>query len=101
MSAPVQRTKLYEIHQKQCRVLLKALDGEPLLDGEGNPVIIAGEVFLKPPTAAVLREVREFLKDNGIDQEPMEGSGVVEVSKALEFYDDSADPLLCSPEQNQ
>jgi hypothetical protein len=94
MSAPVQRTQLYQLHQKQSKMLLAALDGEIFTDSDGKPVIIDGEPLRNPPSPATFREVREFLALNGIDEEPIEGSGVIEVAKRLEFYDDEGDPLL-------
>lgn len=90
-------TKLPSIHARYCEVALDILQGEPVLientQGHRVPLIENGKVVRKY-TAACLREVREFLKDNHIDQEPIEGTAIHDVAKAITHFEDEADPLL-------
>lgn len=95
MSAPVKTTYLGRIHTGLCKTFLEALKGEPLVDREGNLVLRPdGQPFMVAPKAATLREIRTFLKDHGIDEEPTETSGIVEVTKAIKHFDDDPDPFL-------
>ena len=95
MAAPLQRTYMGRLHVGLCQVHLKNLKGKPHLDSEGNPVVDAqGKVLMDMPSAAMLKEIREFLKDNGIDSEAIEGEPVTQVAKQLRQFDDEPDPFL-------
>lgn len=85
----VNPAKLPKLHRDFTDVLSEMLQGEPLLDANGRAVLDDNSrpIYVRP-TAAVLREVRTFLKDNGIDTEPVEGSPIREVSKQLKQYDE-------------
>ena len=70
--------------------------GEPLtkriyLDKDGHIVYFEGKPLMRRAPASVLKEVREFLKDNGIDEEPLEGGPTQSLAKQLKQFDD--DPL--------
>lgn len=84
----VHPTKLPRLHSVYTDVLFELLKGEPLLDANDRAVL--GEdgrpIYLRPK-AAILKEIREFLKDNGIDSEPLEGSPVDSVAKKLTHFD--------------
>jgi len=51
--------KLGALHDKLADVFLHGLDGEVLLDGEGEEVVV-------PPSPQLLNAARAFLKDNEI-----------------------------------
>jgi hypothetical protein len=94
MSAPKKNSALAGIHAGLCKQYVELLKGEPVRDEDGHVVMLNGEPLMQIPTAAHLKEVREFLKDNGIDEEPTEGSEVMNVAKAIRKYDDAPDPFL-------
>lgn len=94
MSAPRKGTQLAGVHTEACAVAMKLLKGEYLQDKEGNLVLFEGKPVMKPCSAAAFREVREMLKDHGIDEEATEGSEIMKVAKAARQYDDEHDPFL-------
>jgi hypothetical protein len=94
MAAPKKGTKLATVHDTFCDTLLDALKGEPMLNKEGEPIIVNGQVLMRKPSAATLREVREALKDHGIDEELTEGSKILKVADAARKYEDADDPFL-------
>lgn len=94
MGAPVRKTQMGRMWDSTCEAIMRGLQGTPALNKDGNPIIINGEVLMLPPTAAHIREARELMAQCGIDEEPIEGSKIVEVAKAIRQFDDEADPLL-------
>jgi len=99
----VQPTKLGRLHTGLADTFLEMLKGEPLVDPNGTLILGAdGKVIYLRPKPAVLKEIREFLKDNGIDSEVIEGTPVDSVAKQLTQFD--GDPLYLeesSSEENQ
>lgn len=94
MAAPLQRTYMGRLHAGLCQVHLKNLKGKPLLDREGHPVLDdKGHVIIALPSAAMLKEIREFLKDNGIDREPTDVTPLLIAEEARKF-DEYEDPIL-------
>lgn len=94
MAAPLQRTYMGQLHTGLCKAHLKNLKGKPHLDNEGNPVLDAsGKVIMDPPSAAVLKEIREFLKDNGIDREPTDVIPL-QIAEEARKFDEYEDPIL-------
>lgn len=90
--AIVKATKLERIHTGTCEAFLLALKGTPLLDPNGSAVLDAqGQAIYVPPTAAMMGKIIEFLADNGIDSEPLDGTPVDSVVKKLTHFD--GDPL--------
>lgn len=88
-----QVTRLPALHRAQTEAMFRALKGEPLLDANGTPILDRnGEVQWMPPSAGVLKAVNEFLKQNGIDREPVEESGLPEMKRQLKKFDD--EPVL-------
>jgi hypothetical protein len=94
-------TRLPRLHKAHTDVLFAHLKGTPLLDANDRAVL---DEFGKPiyllPSAAVLKEVREFLKDNQITSEPFEGTPTDSLAKQLTKFEDedlfleqSEDPL--------
>ena len=94
MAAPLQRTYMGRLHAGLCQAHLRNLKGKPRLDDEGSPVLDAsGKVIMDPPSTAALKEIREFLKDNGIDREPTDVTPLLIAEEARKF-DDYEDPIL-------
>lgn len=95
----VHSTKLPRLHSAYTDVLFELLKGEPLLDANGTAVLGEdGKAIYVRPKAAVLKEIREFLKDNGIDSEPVEGGATESLAKRLTQFE--GDPLyLEEPDQ--
>jgi hypothetical protein len=96
MSSTVKTTRLGRLQIALSEGLIEALRGEPLLDGEGNPIVVNGKPLLGPPKAALFKEAREYLKDMGITQEPeeVEGRTVLAVADAANKYEADQDELL-------
>jgi hypothetical protein len=96
MSKTVNTTRLGRIQIALSEALIESLKGEPLVDGEGNPVIVNGKPLLGPPKAGILKEAREYLKDMGITEEPEEADGrqVIEIAASIAKYEKDQDDLL-------
>lgn len=59
---------LGEIHGSMATWCKLVLQGVPLLDSDGNAVLKPdGQPWLVPPSSAHLNVIRQFLKDNKID----------------------------------
>lgn len=59
---------LGEIHGSMATWCKLVLQGVPLMDSDGNPVLKPdGQPWLVPPSSAHLSVIRQFLKDNKID----------------------------------
>ena len=56
---------------------------------DGEPLVIDGKLVMKRPSPAMFNVMRQFLKDNGIDRDPLEAEanrpGVIE---SLPFHED-------------
>jgi len=99
MAAPLQTTYLGRIHKTLCEVLLQALKGTPMLDALGIPIRDAqGHERYELPSPQILREIREFLKDNNIDSEPIEASSIAKIAQLARQYDDDCEPKLIAKE---
>jgi hypothetical protein len=102
--AKVRTTQMGLMHRLLCQNFLDLLqNGAILEDAAGNPVLdkVTGEPLRRKPTAAEFGQIRQFLKDNGIDEEAAEGSAIADVSKsmkALPKYED--DEPLFIPERD-
>lgn len=94
MSAPVNATRMHRMWDAHCDAIMLALKGTPLVNRDGELVLLNGEPVILPPTAAHLREARELMKQCGIDEEPLEGSKIVEVAKSIRHYDDDDTLIL-------
>lgn len=96
MSQTIHTTRLGRIQVALSEALIEALKGEPLLDSDGAPIIIADKPLLGPPKAGILKEAREYLKDMGITEEPEEADrhNLVDVAKQVQKFEDDQDQLL-------
>jgi hypothetical protein len=85
----VRKAKLPRLHMDFTDVLSEMLKGEPLLDANGRAVLDehSRPIYVRPGPA-FLKVVKEFLKDNGIDSEPIEGGATESLAKALKQYDE-------------
>jgi len=96
----VKATKLERIHTGACEAFLLALKGTPLMDANGSAVLDENsKPIYVPPTAAMMGKIIEFLKDNGVDSEPMDGTPVDSVAKKLTQFD--GDPLYLEAPDSQ
>ncbi len=93
-------SKLNRLHTVLSEVFLELLKGEPLVDANGTAIVDEqGKPIYLRPKANILKEAREFLKDNGIDREPLPGTGLPEMVKQLQKFDD--EPLQIEVEEDQ
>jgi hypothetical protein len=67
-------------------------EGEPLLVN-GEPLVIDGKVVMKRPAPAMYNVIRQFLRDNGIDREPLDQppGGKPAIVSALPFHEDPSE----------
>lgn len=74
MSAPVASTQLYRLRELAIAQAFRMLEDRPAQDKEGNVVMLYGHVLMLPPSPAALNVIRQLLKDNGVDREPIEAT---------------------------
>lgn len=76
---------LERMHNAFAEVLLKAVEeGTPLLLPDGSAVVDAkGQPLKGPPPAALLNQVRQFLKDNDVKALVVQGSRLDELGRAF------------------
>lgn len=71
--------------------------GEPYTDKDGNVVVVDGRPLMKRPSSATLNVIRQFLKDNGYDRDPINTPAGPPITDALPFEDDSTQFLDYTP----
>lgn len=85
--------ELSQIHAGFAKWCLLILQGTPLLDKEGCAVLKEdGTPWLVPPSAAHMSTIRQFLKDNGIDSVPKQGTAFGTLASLPVFGDDEGLP---------
>jgi hypothetical protein len=94
----IRPVKLPGLHRGLTDEFFEQLKPQPILDKEGHIVYFEGKPLMRRAPASVLKEVREFLKDNGIDEEPIEGGPVQSLAKQLKKFDD--EPLELTQEDS-
>lgn len=96
MARTVQTTRLGRIQVALSEALIEALKGEPMLNADGEPIMLLDKPLLSPPKPGVLKEAREYLKDMGITEEPEEVTGytVTDVAKQVRAFEQDQDALL-------
>lgn len=90
-------TKANKLHDKLCDVLTDLMDN-------GEVVEVEGEMRKRPPSAAILNVVRQFLKDNDITGIPVDGTPLNALTqterKALPFADTQDVDTLMVPDRD-
>lgn len=90
----VHPTKLHALHTQLATVMAEMLRGEPLVC-DGVVIMHEGKPLIMPPKPSVLKEVREFLKDNGIDEAKIYNSPTENLALGLKhFEDDDLEPQM-------
>jgi hypothetical protein len=94
-------TNLYRLRERLAKEFQDILD-------QGEPLTINGEVVrdkhgaavMQRPSAAMLSTIRQFLRDNGIDRDPIEvDPGKPALVKSLPFEDGEVE-LLPPPKES-
>lgn len=86
--------ELADVHNGMARWCIQIMQGVPLLDKEGNAVLMPdGQPWLVPPSPAHLNVIRQFLKDNDIQAEPAKGSPMGDLGDLPVFEDDVVRPI--------
>jgi hypothetical protein len=88
----VAKTNMHRLRERLAadfEALLK--EGEVVMQN-GEPLVIEGKLVMKRPSPAMYNVIRQFLKDNGIDREPVDvpAVGVKDVS-SLPFHEDPSE----------
>ena len=85
----VRTTKLYKLRAILTEEFFDLmLKGEPYCDKEGTVVMVDGKPLMKRPPAATLNVIRQYLRDQGIDSDPLEPGPDPNEIKGLPFRDD-------------
>ena len=66
------RTNLHRLRERIASDFMEILDKGEVLMKEGEPLVIDGQVVVKRPSPAMYNVIRQFLRDNGIDREPVD-----------------------------
>lgn len=84
MAGPANKALVEAMHNALAEVLLKAVkEGTPLLLPSGAPVLDENnKPIIGPAPAAVLNQVRQFLKDNDVKAIPVKGSALDQLGRA-------------------
>jgi hypothetical protein len=70
---PVSRTNLHRLRERLAREFQEILDkGEPLVVNGEVLKDASGNAVMQRPSSAMLNTIRQFLRDNGIDREPVD-----------------------------
>lgn len=95
MSSPaVASMRLYRLRELAIEQAFQMLKGTPAQDKEGNVVMLDGRVLMLPPSPAAMNVIRQLLKDNGVDREPIEAAPGRKALTALIPEDDQEPTLL-------
>lgn len=84
----VSKTKLHQLRNEVIEACFEALKGEPITDAAGNVILFEGKPLMRRPQAATLNVIRQLLKDNGIDRDPLEAPPAKTVTDGLPFADE-------------
>lgn len=69
----VKPTNLHRLREKLAAEFLALMDsGEVVTTADGEPLLVDGKPVMKRPSPAMLNVIRQFLRDNGIDRDPIE-----------------------------
>lgn len=94
MTSPVVSTRLYQLRELAIQQAFEMLKGRPLVDSDGELVLVNGEIYLLPPSPAALNTIRQLLKDNGVDRDPVETTVAKRPITALIPEDEALPTLL-------
>ena len=85
--------QLYRLRELAIAQAFQMLKGRPAEDKEGNLILIDGQPLMLPPSPAAMNVIRQLLKDNGVDREPIEA---IPGGRALTecIPDDDQEPTL-------
>ena len=84
-------TKLHSLRERLAGEFQSILDSGEVLMKDGEPVLIDGRPIMKKPSPAMYNVIRQFLKDNGIDRDPLDSTGhtlIDATPKSLPFDED-------------
>jgi len=90
MDAPTLKTKNEEharvtkIMEDTDKALLLGLQGDPLLDGDGNPVFENGKLVRKAPSASIIKAALVRCKDAGVSRPLSESDPLDEMAELAE-----------------
>ncbi|OQW34879.1 MAG: hypothetical protein A4E20_01495 [Nitrospira sp. SG-bin2] len=66
-------TTLHRLRERLAKEFEEILNsGEIVMKSDGEPLVIDGKVIMKRPSPAMYNVIRQFLRDNGIDREPVD-----------------------------
>lgn len=90
-----QPTRLYQLRELAIRQAFEMLKGTVVYDKDGAVALNQdGSIYLLPPSPAAMNVIRQLLKDNGVDREPVEAEPSTPPLTALIPTDDEEPTLL-------
>ena len=92
MSRTCTTTNLHRLRERLAKEFEQILnDGEVVMVGD-QPLVVDGKVVVKRPSPAMYNVIRQFLRDNGIDREPVNvDPDKPSVISALPFHEDPSE----------
>lgn len=97
----VARTNLHRLRERLAKEFQEILDqGEPMIVNGEVLKDAAGNAVMQRPSSAMLNTIRQFLRDNGIDREPVEPpEDKPPLTKSLPFEEPEEAEVLRLPGQ--
>lgn len=97
---PVLKTNLHRLRERLAKEFIHLMDsGEVVMNGE-EPLVVDGKLVMKRPSPAMLNVIRQFLRDNGIDRDPIDvPEDKPPLTKSLPFEEPEEAEILQLPGQ--
>ncbi len=68
----VTATNMHRLRERLAKEFEQILREGEVVMKDGEPLVIDGKVVLKRPSPAMFNVIRQFLRDNGIDRDPVD-----------------------------
>lgn len=71
----VTRNNMHRLRERLAKEFEQILSEGEVVMVNGEPLVINGKVVMKRPSPAMYNVIRQFLRDNGIDRDPVDVPG--------------------------
>lgn len=68
----VTKTNMHRLRERLAKEFEKILTEGEVVMKDGEPLVIDGKLVIKRPSPAMFNVIRQFLRDNGIDRDPVD-----------------------------
>lgn len=88
----VSKNNLYRLRERIAKDFDDLLANGEVVMKDGEPLVLDGKVVMKRPSPAMYNVIRQFLRDNGIDRDPLDvPAGKPASVSALPFHEDPSE----------